>query len=167
MDMEGNRETTGPAPLEQDDGGTFNTATKIGIGVGILVALVILVLVIILLLQNPRTTATIRDLFIIVLALETFVIGTLLVILVYQLVALIRMLRRDLKPMIESTQETLNTVKGTTTFVSQRVTKPAIAASSYATGIGRSLGVLIKLLPRRRRSVSEAAPEPGDAGEGD
>jgi hypothetical protein len=62
------------------------------------------------------------------------------------------MLRDDLKPMIESTQETLNTVKGTATFVSQRVTKPAIKASGYVSGISRSIGVLVAMLPRRRGS---------------
>ncbi len=131
----------------------LSTAAKIGIGVGILVAVAILVLALIFLLSNPETTQTVRDLFIIVLALESLVIGLLLVILVYQLIVLIRMLRDDLKPMIDSTQETLNTVKGTATFVSQRVTQPAITASGYITGIGRSIRTLTAMLPRRRRSA--------------
>lgn len=166
--MEEIKETPGPAPLEQgDDNNGLSTQAKVGIGVGILVGGALLILALIFLLRNPETTQTVRDLFIIVLALESLVIGTLLVILIYQLIVLIRMLRDDLKPMIESTQETLNTVRGTATFVSQRVTKPAIAATGYASGIARSISVLIQMLPRRRRSTpapssgEETMPEPG------
>jgi hypothetical protein len=168
MDMEEIKETPSPAPFEQgDDENGLSTWGKVGIGVGILVGVALLILALIFLLRNPETTETVRDLFIIVLAFESLVIGTLLVILIYQLIKLIRMLRDDLKPMIESTQETLNTVKGTATFVSQQVTKPAIAATGYASGIGRSLSVLIQMLPRRRRSTpapssgEEATPELG------
>ena len=143
----------------------LSTGAKVGIAVGALVLLAVIVLAIIFLLKNPSTTETIRDLFIIVLALESLVIGTLLVVLVYQLIVLTSMLRDDIKPMIESTQETLNTVKGTASFVSERVTKPAIAASSYASGIGRSINVLFQMLPRRRRSTSGPQPDEGTAAE--
>ncbi len=167
-------ETQSTQPFEKGNNGNgkgLSTAAKIGIGVGILIGLLVLGVVLYYLLDNPSTTETIRDLFIIVLALESLIIGLLLVILIYQLVVLIRMLRDDLKPMIESTQETLNTVKGTATFVSQRMTKPAIAASSYVTGIGRSIGVLIQMLPRRRStpanaSIGETTPESRELEEG-
>jgi len=171
--MEEVKETQGLATPERDDEKKgLSTAAKVGIGVGIVVGIVVLVLVLVFLLNHPGTTETVRDLFIIVLALESLVIGTLLVILVYQLIVLIRMLRDDLRPMIESTQETLDTVKGTATFVSQRMTKPAIAASGYAAGISRSIGVLIAMLPRRRRSTpapsfsEEAKSESGEVGLG-
>jgi hypothetical protein len=127
----------------------LGTPAKIGIGIGVVLGIAVLVLVIVLLLDHPAATETIRDLFIIVLALESLVIGTLLVILVYQLIVLVRMLRDDIKPMIDSTQETVNTAKGTATFVSQQVTRPAISALSYTSGIIRSIKVLMQMLPRR------------------
>ena len=105
-------------------------------------------------LNNPATTESLRDVAIIVLALQTQVILIMLGILIYQLVVLIQMLRDHVKPMMESTQETLNTVKGTATFVSERVTKPAISATSYVSGISRSLGVMFSLRPRRGSSRS-------------
>jgi len=146
-----------------DNDSELSTLAKVGIGVGIVLGIVVLVLVIVFLLDHPAATETIRDLFIIVLALESLVIGTLLVILVYQLIVLVRMLRDDIKPMIESTQETVNTAKGTATFVSQQVTRPAISALSYSSGIMRSIRVLFQLLPRRRR----ATPESEEAEKGD
>jgi hypothetical protein len=153
MNMEEIKDTPTADTFEPDEEKNgLSTGAKIGIGVGVVVGLAVILLVIIFLLDNPDTTATVRDLFIIVLAFESLMIGTLLLILVYQLITLTRMLRDDLKPMIESTQETLNTVKGTATFVSRRVTRPAIKASGYVAGISRSIGVLVAMLPRRRGS---------------
>lgn len=166
MDTLERRETPSSPLIEPIDGNTgLSTAAKIGIGVGVLIGIVVLVLVLVFLLNHPGATETVRDLFIIVLAFESLVIGTLLVILVYQLIVLIRMLRDDLRPMIESTQETVNTVKGTATFVSDRVTKPAIAASGYFTGIGRSIRVLLALLPRRSSARPFPSPTKEAAGE--
>ena len=154
MDKEDSAETQSPPPSASGNTETgLSTAAKAGIAAGILVGLALLVLVLIFLLDRPATTDTIRDLFIIVLALETLVIGTLLAILIYQLIVLLRVLQNDLKPMIESTQETVDTVRGTARFVSERVTKPAIAASGYASGVFRSVGVLIAMLPRQSRSA--------------
>ena len=64
----------------------------------------------------------------------------------------------DVKPMIESTQDTLNTVRGTATFVSERVTKPAISASSYITGISRSVGTLFAMRPRQGSGTPASPP---------
>ena len=167
--MEEVKETQSFTTADRDkDNQGLSTAAKVGISVGIVLAVVVLILVLAFLVNHPETTETVRDLFIIALALETLVIGTLLVILIYQLIVLIRMLRDDLKPMIESTQQTLDTVKGTATFVSQRVTKPAIAASGYAAGFSRSIRVLKAMLPLRPRSTpgpsssEEAKSESGD-----
>jgi hypothetical protein len=140
-----------PPPIEvTGEGIELSRSAKIGIAVAIIVAIVISILIFGFLVSNPRTTATLRDIAIIALAFESLIILTLLAILIYQLIVLIAMLRDDVKPMLESTQETLNTVRGTATFVSERVAKPAINASGYISGIGRSVAVLFALRPRRR-----------------
>ena len=159
-------EENGPSPPNpsQDNGPTLSTGAKVGIGIGIVVAFVVLMVIMAFMLNNPTTTETLRDVAIIVLALQTQVILIMLGILIYQLVVLIQMLRDDVKPMLESTQETLNTVKGTTTFVSERVAKPAISASSYITGIGRSLGVVFSFRPRRRSTPSASGVDETEPG---
>jgi hypothetical protein len=144
-----------PPSSDQDGDLGLSTGAKVGIVIGIIAGVVILTLILGFMLGNPATTETLRDVAIIVLALQSQIILILLAILIYQLVVLIRMLRDDVKPMIESTQETLNTVRGTTTFVSDRVAKPAIAASSYLRGIGRSIAVLFALRPGRRPRTPE------------
>ncbi len=83
---------------------------------------------------GPDTTSQVRDIFIIVLAFESFVIGVALVILVIQLALLTNMLQTEIKPIISDTKETIVTVKGTTNFLSKRAVQPVIKANSYVAG---------------------------------
>lgn len=161
-----------PPPIEiTGEGIQLSAWAKIGITLGIIAAIVIAILVFGFLVNNQATTETLRDIAIIALAFESLVILTLLAVLIYQLVILIAMLRDDVKPMLEATQETLNTVRGTATFVSERVAKPAIQASGYFSGISRSITVLFALRPRRRRAtpttVDGTVSQPQEAGQGE
>ena len=85
---------------------------------------------------------TVRDLSIIILALESLVVGVLLGVLIVQVTRLIRMLRDEVMPILYSTQETLGTVRGTTTFVSDRVVQPVVKLSSYSAGVRQAVHVL-------------------------
>jgi hypothetical protein len=85
---------------------------------------------------------SVRDLSIIILALESLVVGVLLGVLIVQVTRLIRMLRDEVMPILYSTQETLGTVRGTTTFVSDRVVQPVVKLSSYTAGVRQAMSVL-------------------------
>ena len=91
---------------------------------------------------GPDTTSQVRDIFIIVLALESFIIGVALVILVIQLASLTNMLQNEIKPIISDTKETITTVKGTANFLSKRAVKPVIAANSYVAGAKKFFEIL-------------------------
>jgi hypothetical protein len=85
---------------------------------------------------------SVRDLSIIILALESLVVGVLLSVLIVQVTRLIRMLRDEVMPILYSTQETLGTVRGTATFVSDRVVQPVVKVSSYTAGVRQAVSVL-------------------------
>ncbi len=86
--------------------------------------------------------AAIRDIAIIVLAVESIVVGILLIVLILEIRNLARMLQTEVKPMLASLNETAATVKGTTTFLSNNVAQPFIRASSVAAGVGGVLSGL-------------------------
>ncbi len=87
-------------------------------------------------------SATIRDIAIIVIALETVVLNALLIVLIWQVWRLVRMLRDEIRPMLEDARETVDTVKGTATFVSEEVVSPVIQAGSRLAGFRRTVQVL-------------------------
>jgi len=78
-----------------------------------------------------------RDAAIIFVAFETLIIGLLLIILTLQIQSLIVLLRDEIRPMLESANETMATVRGTTKFVSSNVVSPVMKWSSYLAGIRR------------------------------
>jgi hypothetical protein len=89
--------------------------------------------------------AVARDLAIILLALESIVIGIILAVLVIQVIRLTRLLRDEVLPILRSTQETVSAVRGTTTFMSDHLVQPVVKASSYAAGARQAVGILLGL----------------------
>lgn len=75
---------------------------------------------------NAPIAAQIRDIFIILLALEMFVVGAAVIVLIIQLAILTNLLQNEVKPILTSTTETVNNLKGTVRFLSENVTEPVI-----------------------------------------
>jgi uncharacterized protein YoxC len=97
------------------------------------------VLSVALLLQDAATTTTIRDIFIIFMALESLVIGVALIILIIQLASLINLLQNEVKPILDATNETVNTLRGTTQFLSENLVEPVMKLNSYLAALQRLL----------------------------
>jgi hypothetical protein len=79
--------------------------------------------------------AAARDVAIILLAALSLVIGALLIVLLLQLRSLIQLLREEVRPILASAQETVGTVRGTTTIVSEYVVSPVARVASLVTGL--------------------------------
>jgi hypothetical protein len=91
------------------------------------------------------TLAAVRDIAIIVLALEFIVIGVVLVLLLWQVRSLAHLLEEELKPMLDSMRKTVGTVKGTTSLVSETIVTPAVKISGFAAGVRRAMEVMLSL----------------------
>lgn len=93
-------------------------------------------------LQPGAPTETIRDIFIIVLALEFMLIGMALVVLVVQLAKLVNLLQNEVRPILESTSEAANTLRGTARFLSDNLTGPVVKANAAIAAIRRAANLL-------------------------
>ena len=95
-----------------------------------------------------------RDFFIIALALLGILMCIALMILVMQVSALVNLIRQEIKPIMAETRETLATVRGTTTFISQNVTQPVIRATAFVAGtrslVSDLMGLRRNLRPRKK-----------------
>ena len=110
--------------------------------IGIVVLLVLLGLAIFFLLQPATPTDKIRDVFIIVVALETLVIGVALIVLIVQLASLINLLQNEVKPILHATNDTVNTLRGTAEFLGENVVEPVIKLNGYLAGMTRMLELM-------------------------
>ena len=105
-------------------------------------------------------SATVRDIAIILVAVEILIMNGLLVVLIWQIWRLVKMIRAEIRPVIKDGQETVGTVKGSAEFVSASFISPLITASSKLAGLLRSTRVMRSELessmdavtPSRRRS---------------
>lgn len=86
----------------------------------------------------------VRDLAIVLLAVESLVIGIVLIVLILEVRSLARLLRDEIKPILDSADETVRTVRGTTTFVSERFVTPMVRVSSFASGVAQALRILTR-----------------------
>ncbi len=107
-----------------------------------LVVVLVLVSVIILLRQSPKTVALIRDVFIILMAFETILTGIALVILMVQLARLINLLQNEIRPILDSTNETVSNLRGTTVFLSDNLVGPVIKLNEYLAGFTQFIQVI-------------------------
>lgn len=119
-----------------------STYVIIGIIVALLLGIGLIALVVWLSSNYPAEIQTIRDIFIIALALESCLFGIILLVMLVMLVRLVNTIEFEIKPILEQTNETIGTVKGTTKFVSQNVVNPVVKTTAYVAGIRQGLKTL-------------------------
>jgi hypothetical protein len=109
---------------------------------GVVLILVLLGVAIYFLMQPTAPTDKIRDVFIIVVALESLVIGVALIVLIVQLASLINLLQNEVRPILNATNETVNTLRGTAEFLGENLVEPVIKLNGYLAGLKRMLELL-------------------------
>lgn len=104
--------------------------------------------------------ATLRDISIIFLAIMSIVVGVIMIILLLQIRDLILVMREELKPLIASTQQTADTVRYTSQFMTKRVAKPFVDVMSATAGVRQGVATLRTsvLGPRPGASTTPQAP---------
>ena len=110
--------------------------------IGGVVLLVLIGVAIFFLLQPATPTEKIRDVFIIVVALESLVIGVALIVLIVQLASLINLLQNEVRPILKATNETVNNLRGTAEFLGENMVEPVIKLNGYMAGLNRMLELM-------------------------
>jgi uncharacterized membrane protein len=110
-----------------------------GVVLGVVCLLAIIITGVVFLLNPGTDTGRFRDIFIIFMALESLVIGLVLIILIVQLARLINLLQNEIKPIIASTNDAVNTLRGTSRFLSDNMVEPVIKLNEYLAGLQQLL----------------------------
>ena len=87
-------------------------------------------------------TAKVRDIFIIIMAFESLVIGAALVVLIIQIASLMNLLQNEIKPIMDATNETVNTLRGTTAFLSENMVEPVVKLNASLAGLQRFIELI-------------------------
>lgn len=110
---------------------------------GVIIGLILLIFIIGLLLalftdadQTAARVQIVRDIFIIILALQGILIVVALAVLILQVARLVNLLQNEIMPILRNTQDTVNAAKGTVEFVGKNVAEPVLALNGFMAGIG-------------------------------
>lgn len=144
-------ESQSGAELPIGDDGSGSRKILIGLIIGGVVILALLIFGLYLLLLPTTDTARVRDIFIIFMALESLLLGLVLIILIVQIARLTNLLQNEVKPILESTNETVNTLRGTTTFLSDNLVQPVLKLNEYLAAMTKMM-TLIGLARRREKN---------------
>lgn len=113
--------------------------------VGVVAILALLATAIVFLLR-PQTSGEfvgkLRDVFIIVMALESLLIGAALVVLIVQVASLVNLLQNEVRPILTATTETVNNLRGTAEFLGENVIEPVIKLNGYLAGLQRMIELM-------------------------
>jgi hypothetical protein len=125
-------------PKEEEE---LSAGAKFGLVVGSIALLALIVFAVIFLLNSPKTPV-IRDIFIIALGLELFLMGVAAVLLILQTTRLINMFQHEIKPVLEMANETMSTIRGTAIFMSDTLVEPVMKFNSTIASIKKALDML-------------------------
>lgn len=131
-------ETTTPSTEQEQK----TKRIMIAVIAGVVILLILLVLAIVYLLQPGTPTDRIRDVFIIIVAFETLLIGVALIILIVQLASLINLLQNEVRPILNATSETVNNLRGTAEFLGENMVEPVIKLNGYLAGMSRVIELM-------------------------
>lgn len=131
MDNGTNESLNQPAQLTRDPRQLRKQRlTVIGIVIFIIIILGLLITGLVFLLTpnltSIETVSRLRDIFIILMALESLLIGLALTILIVQIARLTNLLENEVKPILDSTNETISNLRGTSKFLSDNLVEPVI-----------------------------------------
>lgn len=90
-------------------------------------------------INNPAQTETFRDIMIIFMAFVFLFIGLALIILLVQLARLTNLLQYEIRPILEATNETVGSLRGTTQFLSDNLVAPVVKANSSFAALRRAI----------------------------
>jgi ABC-type dipeptide/oligopeptide/nickel transport system permease component len=128
------------APVEAAPSGNKIPTIWVVLGVVFFLFLIALIIVAVnAMVKNPAQTETLRDIMIIFLAFESIIIGLALVILLVQLARLTNLLQYEIRPILEATNETVGSLRGTTKFLSDNLVTPVVKANSSFAALRRAI----------------------------
>ena len=112
------------------------------IGITLVLMFVTITVLLILLVRNPELAQLVRDLMVIILAVEALFIGIVIILAIIQITKFIRLLQDDIKPILEQANETLSTVRSTAGMVNENLTGPIMKIAGTLSGTMRFLKMI-------------------------
>ncbi|MBT4002318.1 MAG: hypothetical protein HOF10_03270 [Chloroflexi bacterium] len=107
-----------------------------------IIAIAGLIFIIYFLLQDGARTNKIKDIMIIFIGFELVLIATSITILIVQVSKLVNLFQNEIKPLVDSANETIYTLRGTASFISDSFVQPVMKFNSYIAAFKKMMEML-------------------------
>jgi hypothetical protein len=153
-----------PLPAPAGESKSMTPEQRKTIIIAVIAGIVLLALIIgglvFLFTTSLDNVSRIRDVFIIFMALISLLMGFTLVILMVQIARLINLLQNEIKPILDSTNETVSHLRGTTAFLGDNLVEPVIKLNEYMAGFTQLLQVIG--LAKKPKKTTTPKPTEGE-----
>lgn len=112
------------------------------------VVLVLAGLIYLFIRLGPETTGQIRDVTLVITALEGIVTTAAFVILCIQAARLVNFLKYEISPILETADKTAKKLYGTASFLSDQAVEPAMKAASTVSGIKSAADTVLSVFKK-------------------
>ena len=140
---------------------------QIMIGGGGILLLALLITAIVLMANHPAATVIIRDIAIVFVAGTTLLIGIAVIVLIVEIWVLIKVLRDEIRPLLNSVNDTASTVRGTTKFVSKNIVSPFIKLSGFTAAVRQMAGDIKSIVSTAQPNSKSTHTQGGKDGQGE
>lgn len=149
MDTNMNSESTSKEPYIAAPQSDLSNQDRSGSGKKRLIAalsviLLIAVLILVMIFADSEVVARTKNVAIVVCAFATLLLLGSFFILIFQLSALTNLLKFEIKPILKSTRDTVNNVKGTVSFMSDKIVEPTISVGAKVAGAKKITSLLFR-----------------------
>ncbi len=117
---------------------------------GILLLIISAGLIYLMIISDPAVSTKIRDISIVLFVFGSILICLALIILVVQLAILINLLQNEIRPILKTTKDTVNNVKGTVEFLNDNMVEPVIKVNSDVAGVAKVISILSSGFKKRK-----------------
>lgn len=163
-ETETNSRAPAPAASQASSGPSITRLIKLTAALGVLIILALLGAALVAALTAAETWAPLiqifRDIFLLILILESVLLITALAILMLQLAGFLIMLKSEMKPILENARETTRLSRATAQFINSNAVDPLIQIKSFLSGLLAFLRELIRI--HSIMTVDEARADQSD-----
>jgi hypothetical protein len=110
------------------------------------------------------TVEVVRNLFLTLLVLELLLIVTAFALLLIQIARFANLLQNEVRPILDSSTEAVNTIRGTTAFLSQQVVEPVMQVNAMMAGAREAFKLVQDM--GHLRDIMTAAAQASQRGNG-
>ncbi|HPJ66089.1 MAG TPA: hypothetical protein PK243_11250 [Flexilinea sp.] len=110
---------------------------------GLFILVAISAIIYMMVCSTPETSELVKNISVVLFVFSFILLAVMTILLFIQIINLTNLIKDEVKPILKSTKETVNDIKGTVSFLGDKAVSPVIDTHAKIAGINKIIKVLI------------------------